>query len=58
MDIKIVITIAKLVLQNVSKSLREGFVQFIKNMEVKAKETKNPFDDVAIMIVKTICKIK
>lgn len=54
MKINLIVTIAKLIIKQVSPKLREEIEKIVNSLEVKAGETKNPYDDILVQLVKTL----
>jgi len=48
------IQIVGLVLTHISGPMREVLVKAVKEWEAKAKETKDPWDDILVFIVKCL----
>ena len=51
---KWLLRIIALVIPQVSPQIRDGLCSLLNELEAKAKETKNPWDDILIGLVKTI----
>lgn len=49
---KIVAKIIEHILENMSPELRGAIVDAVRLLETKAKVTKNPWDDILVMILK------
>jgi len=47
-----------LVMGQVSPELRSGIVEWVKNLEERAKKTPNPWDDVFVGILKSVLNVK
>jgi len=47
-----------LVIGQVSPELRLGIVEWVKNLEERAKKTPNPWDDVFVGILKSVLSVK
>lgn len=47
-----IIKLIKLIWAQVSPQLREMLIAFVKELEKKAQDTKNEWDDVAVAILK------
>ena len=45
-------------LDKISPQIRELFVSFVKELTIRAAETPNPWDDIAVAILKTLTNIK
>ncbi len=45
-------------LDRISPQIRELFVKFVKELSIRAAETPNPWDDIAVSILKTLTQIK
>lgn len=50
--------IAKLFLGRISDELRGEVVKLVEKLEIKAKKTSNPFDDVFVEALKIILDMK
>ncbi len=50
-------TIIQIILSAISPELRDLILKFAKELEAKAKKTPNPFDDVAVEVLKVILGI-
>jgi len=48
------LTLIKLIWSRVSSQFRDKIVDFVLDLEEKAKETENPFDDFAVQVLKLI----
>lgn len=46
------------VVRQISPEIRKGMVEFVNKLEVEAKETVNPWDDIFVGIVKFVLVIK
>jgi len=46
------IPIASKIIQHVSPDLRKAMIDAVGKLDVKARSTKNPIDDIAVMILK------
>lgn len=51
------LTLIKLVWSRVSSQFRQKIIDFVLDLEEKAKETENSFDDFAVQILKLILGI-
>jgi len=51
-------TILSIGAAKISPEIREKIIRFLKVLQKKAKETKNPFDDLLVSALLTIFKIE
>ena len=49
---KIISKIIEKLLEQMSDELRQSLVQMVRNLEVVAKKTENPWDDILVLIIK------
>ncbi len=56
--ISLLLKLLPLILPNISRVLREALVEAIKEFEKKAQETKNPYDDMLVSILKELFAIE
>lgn len=54
---KIIAKIIENVIGNMSPQLRSAITELVKRLEAIAKETKNPWDDILVMILKVALNI-
>jgi hypothetical protein len=47
-----------LLLNNLTPLMRDALIKFLKDLEVKAKETKSPIDDLFVKFLLAILDIK
>lgn len=50
--------LVKQVLRNMSPNIRAALVNFVNMLEKDAKETKNPWDDIGVWLLKLVLLIK
>jgi len=55
--IKLAMSILPLLLTNITPTMREHIVVFVKALDDKAKQTKSPFDDMAVAVLKALLVI-
>ena len=51
------VKIIKLIWSQISSGVREAIIQFVKELEEKAKETGSPWDDALVAILKDLLGI-
>lgn len=49
---RLIIAIVVQMLANMSPVIRQNMVSWLKNLEVEAKKTDNPWDDILVMLLK------
>lgn len=52
--IAIVLEILERLLKGMSPKIREEILEFLKELEVKAKETPNPVDDIIVLLLRIL----
>lgn len=52
------VALLKQVLTQMSPNIRTLLVEFVNKMDVEAKETKNPWDDIGVWLLKLVLLIK
>lgn len=55
---KWIATLLKQILTQMSPNIRTALVEFVNKLEVDAKETKNPWDDIGVGLLKLVLLIK
>lgn len=55
---KLLAVMLPLLLNNLTPLMRDALIKFLKDLEVKAKETKSPIDDLFVKFLLAILDIK
>jgi len=56
--ISLLLKLLPLIIPNISRVLREALVEAIEELEKKAQETKNPYDDMLVALLKELFAIE
>ncbi len=56
--ISLLLKLLPLIIPNISRVLREALVEAIEELEKKAQETKNPYDDMLVALLKELLVIE
>lgn len=54
---RLLVEIIKLIFGRVSPEMRKYLVEMVDKLDEKAKSTKNPFDDLGVMLLKALLAI-
>ncbi|GAI96154.1 unnamed protein product [marine sediment metagenome] len=52
--IAIILEILSKLITGISPKIREAILEFLKDLEVKAKETPNPIDDIIVLLLRIL----
>ncbi|GAI90330.1 unnamed protein product [marine sediment metagenome] len=52
--ISIILELLEKLLKGISPKIREAILDFLKELEVKAKETPNPVDDIIVLLLRIL----
>jgi hypothetical protein len=52
--IAIILEILEKLLKGISPKIREAILEFLKDLEAKAKETPNPIDDIVVLLLRIL----
>ncbi|GAI82966.1 unnamed protein product [marine sediment metagenome] len=52
--IALILKLLSKVLTGMSPKIREAILEFLKELEVKAKETPNPIDDIIVLLLRIL----
>jgi len=53
-----ILRLITLIVSSASPELRAGITAWVKDLEAKAKQTPNPFDDVLVGLLKIVLNVK
>lgn len=54
----VILRILPTLIDNISPAVRQIIIQIIQDLEKKAKETKNPYDDMLIELLKAVFNVR
>ena len=52
--IAIILEILERLIKGISPKIREEILNFLKDLEIKAKETPNPVDDIVVLLLRIL----
>jgi len=52
--VRIILEILEKLIKGVSPKIREEILEFLKDLELKAKETPNPIDDIIVLLLRIL----
>lgn len=52
--IRIILELLSKLITGISPKIREEILEFLKDLEAKAKETPNPIDDIIVLLLRVL----